>query len=223
MNKGKASPVLVLLLLLAMIYILNPVRLIPAVIKLRFKGAVLVLIGIVLLVILVMYYAFRPNSKQDKPEEQQMTDAINAKARQRIVQLRSMGMNIKNQNISSRTEEICQAVEKMMSVSENDTDKTVQADRFIDNYLITLGSVLTKFARLETNNSLTDDVTANAIDCLEKIKTAAENHTQSILKNDIMDIAVEMETLLAMAKRDGLLAEEGFSFGDEQQQITLVL
>ena len=223
MNKGKASPVLVLLLLLAMIYILNPVRLIPAVIKLRFKGVVLVLIGIVLLVILVMYYAFRPNSKQDKPEEQQMTDAINAKARQRIVQLRSMGMNIKNQNISSRTEEICQAVEKMMSVSENDTDKTVQADRFIDNYLITLGSVLTKFARLETNNSLTDDVTANAIDCLEKIKTAAENHTQSILKNDIMDIAVEMETLLAMAKRDGLLAEEGFSFGDEQQQITLVL
>lgn len=223
MNKGKASPVLVLLLLLAMIYILNPVRLIPAVIKLRFKGAVLVLIGIVLLVILVMYYAFRPNSKQDKPEEQQMADAINAKTRQRIVQLRSMGMNIKNQNISSRTEEICQAVEKMMSVSENDTDKTVQADRFIDNYLITLGSVLTKFARLETNNSLTDDVTANAIDCLEKIKTAAENHTQSILKNDIMDIAVEMETLLAMAKRDGLLAEEGFSFGDEQQQITLVL
>ncbi|MBQ6850620.1 MAG: 5-bromo-4-chloroindolyl phosphate hydrolysis family protein [Oscillospiraceae bacterium] len=223
MNKGKASPVLVLLLLLAMIYILNPVRLIPAVIKLRFKGAVLVLIGIALLVILVMYYAFRQNSKQGKPEEQQMTDAINAKARQRIVQLRSMGMNIKNQNISSRTEEICQAVEKMMSVSENDTDKTVQADRFIVNSLITLGSVLTKFARLETNNSLTDDVAANAIDCLEKIKTAAENHTQNILKNDIMDIAVEMETLLAMAKRDGLLAEEGFSFGDEQQQITLVL
>ncbi|MBR4035862.1 MAG: 5-bromo-4-chloroindolyl phosphate hydrolysis family protein [Oscillospiraceae bacterium] len=223
MNKGKASPVLVLILLLAMIYILNPVRLIPAVIKLRFKGAVLVLIGIALLVILVMYYAFRQNNKQDKPEEQQMTDTINAKARQRIVQLRSMGMNIKNQNISSRTEEICQAVEKMMSVSENDTDKTVQADQFIDNYLVTLGSVLTKFARLETNNSLTDDVTTNAIECLEKIRTAAENHTQSILKNDIMDIAVEMETLLAMAKRDGLLAEEGFSFGDEQQQITLVL
>jgi len=38
----------------------------------------------------------------------------------------------------------------------------------------------------------------------------------------MMDIAAEMETLLAMAKRDGLLAEEGFSFGDEQQ-ITLVL
>lgn len=223
MNKGKASPVLVLLLLLAMIYILNPVRLIPAIIKLRFKGAVLVLIGIALLVILVMYYAFRQNNKQDKPEEQQLTDAISAKARQRIVQLRSMGMNIKDKNISSRTEEICQVVEKMMSVSENDTDKTVQVDRFIDNYLITLGSVLTKFARLETNNSLTDDVTANAIDCLEKIRTAAENHTQSILKNDMMDIAAEMETLLAMAKRDGLLAEEGFSFGDEQQQVTLVL
>jgi len=223
MNRGKASPVLVLLLLLAMIYILNPARLIPAVIKLRFKGMVLVLIGIVLLVILVMYYAFRQNSKPDKPEEQQMTDTINAKARQRIVQLRSMGMNIKNRDIKSQTEEICRAVEKMMSVSESDTDKIIQADRFIDNYLITLGSVLTKFARLETNNSLTDDVTANAVDCLEKIRTAAENHTQSILKNDMMDIAAEMETLLAMAKRDGLLAEEGFSFGDEQQQITLVL
>lgn len=68
MNRGKASPVLVLLLLLAMIYVLNPARLIPAVIKLWFKGVVLVLIGIVLLVILVMYYAFRQNSKPDKPE-----------------------------------------------------------------------------------------------------------------------------------------------------------
>ena len=50
-----------------------------------------------------------------------------------------------------------------------------------------------------------------------------ENQQQSIVANDIMNIAVEMETLLAMCKRDGLLAEEGFSFSTGEEKITLVL
>ena len=114
-------------------------------------------------------------------------------------------------------------MEKLLEFSADDTDKALQTDRFIENYLTTLGSVLTKFARLETNGSLTGEVTANAISCLEKILEASENQQQSIVANDIMDIAVEMETLLAMCKRDGLLAEEGFSFSTGEEKITLVL
>ena len=125
--------------------------------------------------------------------------------------------------MKQQTEEICKSVEKLLEISVDDTDKALQTDWFIENYLTTLGSVLTKFARLETNNSLTEEVTASAVSCLEKILAASENQQQNLIANDIMDIAVELETLITMCKRDGLLTEEGFSFSDEKQGITLVL
>ena len=173
--------------------------------------------------IAVMYSAFRKRKPDEKAEEKQLNNQLHTKIRQRIVQLRSLGMNIKNPQIRQQTEEICKAAEKLLRTAGEDTDKVLQADRFTDNYLLTLGSVLTKYARLETNNSLTDEVTANAAECLQTIKTAAENQQQRLVQNDIMDIAAEMEVLLAMCRQDGLLAEEGFSFDTENKGITLVL
>ena len=221
MGNNKTSLLFKILLILGLIYILNPFRLVPALAKLRLKSAVLVLLLVIALIIAVIYSAF--HQKTDKPEEKQLTDSLSTKGRQRVIQLRSLGMNIKNNNIKQKTEEICKSVEKLLDFSADDTDKALQTDRFIENYLTTLGSVLTKFARLETNGSLTGEVTANAISCLEKILEASENQQKSIVANDIMDIAVEMETLLAMCKRDGLLAEEGFSFSTGEEKITLVL
>ena len=221
MGNNKTSLLFKILLILVLIYILNPFRLVPALAKLRLKSAVLVLLLVIALIIAVIYSAF--HQKTDKPEEKQLTDSLSTKGRQRVIQLRSLGMNIKNNNIKQKTEEICKSVEILLEFSADDTDKALQTDRFIENYLTTLGSVLTKFARLETNGSLTEEVTANAISCLEKILEASENQQKSIVANDIMDIAVEMETLLAMCKRDGLLAEEGFSFSTGEEKITLVL
>ncbi len=223
MGKDKRPLWLTILALAAVLYLINPVKIIPAIIKLRLKGVLVAFVLVLALVAVIIYFAFKQSKTSAQSEEQQLNKQIETKGRQRIVQLRNMGMHIKNSDISSHTEEICKSVEKMLFISEQDTDKFIRASQFIDNYLITLGSVLTKYARLETNNSLTDDVTANAIGVLEKIKKAADNHTQNILKSDMMDIDVEIETLLTMAKRDGLLAEEGFSFAYEDERISLVL
>lgn len=222
MNKGKSSVLLILLIIIGAVYILNPVRIIPALIKLRVKGLGIAALIALALVIAVIYFAFKPKKSDNKQQENQLERQLNTKGRQRVIQLRSLGMNIKNDHIRQQTEEICKSVEKILRLSENDIDKSMQANRFIEDYLITLGSVLTKYARLETNNNLTDEVTANAVECLEKIKAVSDSQQNSIVRNDIMDIAAEMETLLAMCKRDGLLAEEGFSFSTEEK-ITLVL
>lgn len=223
MNKNKISPLLILLVFVGLIYILNPARLIPSIFKLRLKGLGVAAGLVCATVIAVVYFAFKQSKPEKDKEEQLLTDRMNTKGRQRVVQLRSLGMNIKNAEIRQRTEEICKAVEKILQLTRDSTDKAIQADRFIENYLVTLGSVLTKYARLETNKNLTDEVSANAVECLKKIKTAADNQYGSFVQNDIMDISAEMETLLAMCRRDGLLAEEGFSFETEAEGVRLVL
>ena len=131
-------------------------------------------------------------------------------------------MNIKNNDIRQQAEEICRSVSEMLAVSDT-TDRAINTDRFIENHLTALGSVLTKFARMEANGTLTDDILNSAQDCLDRIKQAAEARRQKEQSAEIMDIAVEMEILLTMCKRDGLLAEEGFSFSQESGGINLVL
>ena len=105
MGNNKTSLLFKILLILGLIYILNPFRLVPALAKLRLKSAVLVLLLVIALIIAVIYSAF--HQKTDKPEEKQLTDSLSTKGRQRVIQLRSLGMNIKNNNIKQKTK-ICQ-------------------------------------------------------------------------------------------------------------------
>lgn len=222
MGRGKSSPLLIIIVLLALLCFLNPFRLLPAFAKLLLKGAVAVAALIGILVVLVLYFALRKKKPDEKTEEKQLNDALSAKGRQRVVQLRSLAMNIKNNDIRQQAEEICRSVSEMLAVSDT-TDRAINTDRFIENHLTALGSVLTKFARMEANGTLTDDILNSAQDCLDRIKQAAEARRQKEQSAEIMDIAVEMEILLTMCKRDGLLAEEGFSFSQESGGINLVL
>ena len=90
MGRGKSSPLLIIIVLLALLCFLNPFRLLPAFAKLLLKGAVAVAALIGILVVLVLYFALRKKKPDQKTEEKLLNDALSAKGRQRVVQLRSL-------------------------------------------------------------------------------------------------------------------------------------
>jgi len=190
-------------------------------------GALLIIGGIIaaliiVLVALVIYFAFRkPKNKTSVPNSE-LNEAL-SKGRSNLMELRRLGMRLKNQQLRKLNDDICAVSDKILRALKDHPEDMVGVRRFFNYYLPTLGSILLKYVQLEESGVPAENVTESAISCLGDIKTAMEKQYENLFNNDILDLTVEMEVLTLTCKRDGLLEDEGVRLQDGDRTLTLTL
>jgi len=193
-----------------------------------FAAAMLITGGIVVLVLLlfvgfILYLAFHKPKESQSVEAENDASMILQKGRINLLELRKLGFKVKNQQIRSGTEAICKSVDKIFSVLKEQPEQIPQIRKVLNYYLPTLGTILEKYKRLEEHGIPDQQMTDNAIACLENINMAMEKQYVSLFEHDLLDLSVEMEVLASACKRDGLLTDEDFKPQTRKHKITLTL
>lgn len=176
---------------------------------------------VALLVVLVMFFAFRkPKAKSGETAEGEEAEVL-AKGRSDLLELRQLIMRLKNQQIRSRSEEICAISDKIIGALREQPGDIPRARHFFHYYLPTLGEILRKYRTLEESGVSASDTAENVVSCLEVIKTAMEKQYESLFDDDKLDLTVEIEVLKQMCRRDGLLTDDDFKTESGGQSLTL--
>lgn len=184
-------------------------------------GFIVAAIFIALLVVLVIFFAFRkPEAKSGETADGEEANVL-AKGRSDLLELRQLNLRLKNRQIRSLSEEICGIVEKILGALREQPGDIPRARHFFHYYLPTLGEILRKYRTLEESGVAESDTAENVASCLEVIQTAMEKQYASLFDDDKLDLTVEIEVLKQMCRRDGLLTDDDFKTEGGGQSLTL--
>ena len=183
---------------------------------------IIVIVLILLLVILVMYFAFQ---KPDNGNSNLGTEeaAILSKGRANLMELRRITMRIRHNEIRSLSNQICAIAEKILKVLKEKPESIPALRQFFNYYLPTLGSILTKYLRVEKSDVPSRNMEQNVVAYLGEIKNAMDKQYESLFENDMLDLSVEMEAMTIACKRDGLLSDDSTQIQDGERKIDLTL
>ena len=180
-------------------------------------------IGMVLIVAVIAVFVIRALQKSNSPEAvaKRERDGILAKGRSHLVQLRSMAMTVKDEQVKALSNEICGSVDLILKTLKSQPENIPSVRQFFNYYLPTMGNILTKFVRVEQSGVPMKDMARNAAACLGDIKLAMEKQYANLFEDDILDLSVEMEALSIACRRDGLISEDGMDIASEGINLTL--
>lgn len=180
-------------------------------------------IGLLIIVAVIAVFVIRALQKSNTPEAaaKREQDAVLAKGRSHLVQLRSMAMSIKNEQVRSKSNEVCEAVDRILKTLKSQPEDIPAVRQFFNYYLPTMGNILTKFVKVEQSGVPMGDMEQNAAACLSDIKTAMERQYANLFEDDMLDLSVEMEALSIAVRRDGLIPDEGFEMTSTPINLTL--
>mgnify|MGYP002512767392 FL=1 len=182
-----------------------------------------VLLFVVLLVALVVFFAFRKPKGMSGNTISGDIDTILAKGRSNLLELRQLTTRLKNQQIRSLSGDVCGIIDKILKALKEQPEDIPTVRRFFNYYLPTLGGILLNFLRLEKSGVPAADTTEKVLACLSDIRIAMEKQYANLFDNDKLDLTVEMEVLRQMCKQDGLLAEDTIQLQDGKRNISLTL
>ena len=167
--------------------------------------------GVVLLVILVIYFAFRKSDAKTAENAKTKENAQLAKGRSNLMELRNLGLRVKNSEVRKLNEDICKNVDKILATLKKQPEDTQKLRQFFNYYLPTLTTILKKYVTIEESGVPAEDMVKSTISCLGDIKKATEKQYAALFDNDLLDMSVEMEALTIACKRDGLLTDKDFN------------
>ena len=184
----------------------------------------ILLVGLLVLIGVIVFFAFyKPKNKKAADAAREEATQVWAKGRAHLMELRRRTMLVKNQEIRKRNEEICAVADKILHALKEQTDDIPRVRKFFNYYLPTLGSILTKYVRVEESGVPNEPLAESTIECLKNIKQAMEKQYENLFEDDILDLSVEMEVLTQTCKRDGLLSDDNFEAQKDESNITLML
>ncbi|MBQ5323831.1 MAG: 5-bromo-4-chloroindolyl phosphate hydrolysis family protein [Oscillospiraceae bacterium] len=170
----------------------------------------IIVVGVIILVIAVVYFAFRKTDAKQAEDEKSKLNSQLAKGRANLMDLRNIGLRIKNSEIRSVNDDICKTVDKILSTLKKQPEDITKMRQFFSYYLPTLTNILKKYVAIEESGVPADNIVQSTINCLGDIKKATEKQYTALFDNDILDMSVEMEALTIACKRDGLLTDKDF-------------
>lgn len=170
----------------------------------------IIVAGVIILVIAVVYFAFRKTDAKQAEDEKSKLNSQLAKGRANLMDLRNIGLRIKNSEIRSVNDDICKTVDKILSTLKKQPEDITKMRQFFSYYLPTLTNILKKYVAIEESGVPADNIVQSTINCLGDIKKATEKQYTALFDNDILDMSVEMEALTIACKRDGLLTDKDF-------------
>lgn len=179
-------------------------------------GAILV----VLLVALVMFFAFwKPKETGGEAGDGEAAKLL-AKGRAGLLELRQHIMHIKNRRIRRLGEEIIVIMDKIIRTLREQPADIFRTRHLFDYYLPTLGEILRKYRLLEDSGVPASGAAENVLSCLEVIQTAMEKQYANLFEDDILDLTVEIDVLKQMCRRDGLLTDDAFKIESGEQSVS---
>lgn len=180
-------------------------------------------IGLLVIVAIIAVFVIRAIQKSNTPEAaaKREQDGILAKGRNHLMKLRSMTMSIKDEQVRTISGQICATVDSILKTLKSQPEDIPTVRQFFNYYLPTMGSILTRFVKVEQSGVPMEDITANAISCLTDINTAMERQYKNLFDNDVLDLSVEMEALALACRRDGLIPDGGPESGGTPVNLTL--
>ena len=170
----------------------------------------IIVAGVIILVIAVVYFAFRKTDAKQAEDEKSKLNSQLAKGRTNLMDLRNIGLRIKNSEIRSVNDDICKTVDKILSTLKKQPEDITKMRQFFSYYLPTLTNILKKYVAIEESGVPAENIVQSTINCLGDIKKATEKQYTALFDNDILDMSVEMEALTIACKRDGLLTDKDF-------------
>ena len=181
---------------------------------------ILLLLVVVLVVLVIFFSRQKPEEKEDSKASADRK-AILTRGHSNLMEIRRLAVRVRNPQIRALSEEICRTADKILRTLKSQPEDIPTVRQFLNYYLPTMGSILTKYVRVQESGVPTADLEESAIACLGNIKNAMEKQYANLFEDDILDLTVEMEVLTLACKRDGLLVDEYFR--DDGQDITLTL
>ena len=184
---------------------------IPALGKIFMGAAILGLVLLAALIGAVVYFAFF--NKEEKPAADEGT-AMLSKGRTKLMDIRRVGMHIKETEIRRLNEEICTDAERILRELKAQPEDIGRMRQLFSYYLPTWETILKKYRRLEESGVMDPRMTESMVLCLKDIKAAMGKMHRNLFEDDILDLTVEMEVLNMVGKRDGLLEEGTLEMGE---------
>lgn len=194
------------LLSLAVIFVLLR-KFFPSFARLFIALGGLIALGVVILVIVVIFFAFRKPKKS--PDQQICEDraAVIKTGRIQLMEIRRLLAKIKHPDLCTLGNDICTTMEKILHALKEHPDDIPGVGRFFRYYLPTLQSILTKYLQLESR-AISDAVTEEkTISCLTDMRSAMEKQYINLFENDKLDLAAEMAVMTQLFRQDGLLTD----------------
>lgn len=170
----------------------------------------IVAVGVIVIVVAVIYFAFRKSDEKDAENAKAKDNSQLAKGRSSLMELRNIGLRIKNSEVRALNEDICKTVDKILSTLKKQPEDIKKLRQFFNYYLPTLTNILKKFVAIEESGVPAENIVHSTINCLGDIKKATEKQYTALFDNDMLDMSVEMEALTIACKRDGLLTDSDF-------------
>ena len=164
--------------------------------------------AVVLLVGLVLFSAFRKPKRTPEQEVEEGRQMVLKKARGALMELRTGTMRIRQQEIRKSGQRICATLDKILGTLKAQPEDLPRARRFLNHVLPMLSGILRKYAELERNGVVTQEVTAQTISTMNELEAAAQKQYESLFDNDVVDITADMIVLTQLCRQNGLLEED---------------
>lgn len=197
---------------------------VPALAKLFLILGGVAALGVAALVAVVVFFAFRKPEEPAKDWKKKEQNAVLAKGRTDLMELRRLSMKIRHPGIRKRSEELCGSIDKLLRTLKEHPQDILRVRRFLNESLPMMGNILTTYKKLEDSGVPVEETAGRAEAALRDLFSAMEKQYAQLFEDDVLDMSVEIETLKLVCRRDGLLTGEVAAEPEEEEQgITLTL
>ena len=101
----------------------------------------IILLLIILLVILVIYFSRQKPKEKEGSRITEDTEAVLARGRSNLMEIRRLQVQIRNQQIRTLSEEICRVADKILRTLKSQPEDIPGVRQFLNYYLPTLGNI----------------------------------------------------------------------------------
>lgn len=150
----------------------------------------------------IFAYAFRPKIKIEfNPGEGVTPELIATTMKEGNEKIRILGeyaQKIKDPKVSAKIYQIIEVIKKIFDNFKKDPKDIRSARQFLSYYLDTSIKIVRKYIDLSSQNVRSPEITATltrAENMLDSIEKAFEKQQARLLRDDVMDLDVEIETL----------------------------
>lgn len=187
--------------------------------KLFSIAAGVVVLGIAILVLVVLYFAF----KQPKETKTQHDHQLMREGRMSLVELKNTGLKIKDAEIKHQLDAVCLEVEQILKNVQKQNDSASKIRQLLKNYLPALITIIKKYIVLEAGNQVDEQLHTNMMNYLRDFYSAMEKCNMFMFEDEKIDLSIEMKALLMACQKDGLISNAEFPEKQKEEVIELKL
>ena len=191
----------------------------------------LAFLALIAFVVALMIISFRSNNK-DKEEkaEQEGLEELDSEsatvlnnAGASLIALRGRVARISNSEIRAAGNEVCEEASRILTALRKNAKQIPTARQFWNYYLPSLGTIVTKYEKIEKSGVPDDKMTEKVLSYLKEIKVALGKLYKNLFDDDKLDLSVEMEAMKMAMQRDGLMANDETEVKSGEETINLTL